>query len=63
MEEGAILLIILLCFMLTLGVPILLFIIGAVKRKRDKDRAKIFFIIGLIWLLVGGGTCLAILGA
>jgi hypothetical protein len=49
------------CFLFTFGPPVILLIVALVKRIRNKDSAKIFFILGLTWLIIGGGICASIL--
>jgi quinol-cytochrome oxidoreductase complex cytochrome b subunit len=55
--EALILLILLVMF----GPPVLFLIVGLVKRSRNQDSAKVFFILGAVWLLVGGGICASLL--
>jgi len=45
------------------GPPLLFFIIGFNKRTSDKNTSKVFFILGVVWLVVGGGICASILNA
>lgn len=47
------------CFGITFGPPVLFFIIGMVKRR--KDSGKIFFILAAVWFIVGGGICASIM--
>ena len=54
-------LLIFLAFFVSFGIPVILLIIGLAQRRKNKDKAKVYFIIGTIWLIVGGGTCLSIL--
>jgi hypothetical protein len=37
--------------------PLILFIIGFRVRKRNPSRAKVFFIMAVIYLIIGGGIC------
>ncbi len=43
--------------------PIILTIIGIAKFKKNRKLAKKLFIAGVIYLLIGGGICLGIIGA
>jgi hypothetical protein len=49
-------------FLFTFGVPLLFLIIGLTKRKHDKKTSNLFFIMGTVWLVIGGGICASILG-
>jgi hypothetical protein len=55
-------LLIFLCFFFTFGVPIIFFIIWVAKRARGADDSKIFLVMAVGWLIVGGGICASILG-
>lgn len=55
--EALILVILLVMF----GPPVLFLIVGLAKRNRNQDSAKVFFILGAVWLLVGGGICASLL--
>jgi hypothetical protein len=48
-------------FGIMLGPPIILVIIGLQKRKTDKDSAKIFYILAVSWIVIGGGICASLL--
>lgn len=52
---------ILACFLVTFGPPLVFLILGFVKRKTQKDISTLFFILGAMWLIVGGGICASIL--
>ena len=39
------------------GPPLLFLVLGLATRRRNPDRAKVFFIISVVYLLVMGGTC------
>jgi uncharacterized membrane protein len=52
---------IMLCFGITFGPPVLLVIISLAKRKTNKQASKWFLILGIVWLIIGGGACLSIL--
>jgi hypothetical protein len=52
---------ILFLFLLTFGPPVLFFLIGIVTWRRKRNTAKVFLIVGAVWLIIGGGTCLSIL--
>lgn len=54
-------LLILFLFLITFGPPVLLFIIALVKRNRNRDSAKVLFILAAVWLIVGGGICASML--
>ena len=43
------------------GPPVAFFIIGLVKRKSNPEAAKIFYIVAIVYLLVGGGICASML--
>ena len=43
------------------GPPLLLFIIGAYKRRSGSESAKVFFILGVGWVIIGGGICASML--
>ncbi len=43
--------------------PIILTIIGIAKFKKNRKLAKKLLIAGVIYLLIGGGICLGIIGA
>mgnify|MGYP003578790379 CR=1 FL=1 len=52
---------ILICFAITFGPPVLFFIVGLVRHiKKDLQAAKVFYILAAVWLIVGGGTCASI---
>lgn len=40
-----------------IGPPVILVIIGLRKRSTNKDTARIFYILGVAWLVIGGGIC------
>ena len=46
------------CFLITFGPPALFLLIGLLKWKSDRSKAKIFLILGTVWLIIGGGACL-----
>lgn len=53
---------ILFLFFLAFGVPLILLIIGFSRWKNGDHRAaKVFFIFGTVWLIIGGGSCLSML--
>jgi len=54
---------IILCFSITFGPPIIFLIVGFVKRIQKKRSAKVFLILGTVWLIIGGGICFSILSA
>ncbi len=43
------------------GPPIAFFIYGFYKRKTDPQRAKMFYILGVVYLVVGGGICYSLI--
>ena len=45
------------------GPPIIMAIIGIAKFKKNRELAKKLFIAAVIYLLIGGGICLGIIGA
>ncbi|HEY0741673.1 MAG TPA: hypothetical protein VGD40_09425 [Chryseosolibacter sp.] len=51
------------CFFITFGPPVLFFVIGLVKRHRQKDSAVLYFILSAAWLIIGGGICASLMGA
>jgi len=48
------------CFFVAFGIPLILFIVGWTNHQR-KEFAKAMYIIGAVWLLIGGGICATIL--
>jgi len=50
------------CFGITFGPPVLFIILGIVKRRKSPAASKTFFILGVLWLIVGGGICASMLG-
>lgn len=52
---------ILFCYSITFGPPLIFFVIGLVKRKSDPSAAKLFFIFATIWFIIGGGICASIM--
>ena len=48
-------------FMITFAPPVIFLIIGLVKYNKSRDAAKIFFILGATWLIIGGGICLSLM--
>ena len=48
-------------FLITFGPPVLFLILGIVKHSRNKDSAKVFFILAAVWFIVGGGLCASIM--
>jgi hypothetical protein len=52
---------IMLCYLVTFGPPVLFLIIGLATRSRNKNTAKIFFILATVWFVIGGGTCASIM--
>lgn len=48
-------------FLLAFGPPIVMLIISLVLWKKNRKLAVIFLIIGLLWLVIGGGSCLTLL--
>lgn len=61
MEGIAIL--VLFLFGITFVPPIIFFIVGFVRRKTNKQAANVSFILGAIWLIIGGGICATIMTA
>jgi len=53
---------ILICFAITFGPPLLFFILGISRRKKDPKHANVMFILGALWLIIGGGICATIMG-
>lgn len=45
--------------LLMFGPPVVFLILGIVKRK--KESGKVFLILAVTWLLVGGGICASLL--
>lgn len=54
-------LLILFCFFVTFGIPVILFFIGWSNHERNRNAAKAFYIIAAVWLLIGGGICATIM--
>lgn len=52
---------ILILFLITFAPPVIFLVMAAVKWKRDPGKAKIFLILGTLWLIIGGGSCLSIM--
>jgi hypothetical protein len=46
--------------LLIFGVPVILFIVGLLRLRTNKDSAKNLFIFAAVWLIVGGGICAAL---
>jgi hypothetical protein len=53
--------IILLILAVMFGPPLILLIIGLNKRAQRPDSAKVFYILAVVYLLIGGGICASIL--
>lgn len=43
------------------GPPVIFFIIAAAVRKNSSTATKVLSIIGVAWILVGGGICATLL--
>jgi hypothetical protein len=54
---------ILIILFLMFGVPALLAMTGFSRRKQNKDSAKVFYILAVVWLIVAGGICATILNS
>ncbi|MBT1700778.1 hypothetical protein KK083_28060 [Fulvivirgaceae bacterium PWU4] len=54
-------LLILICFLITFAPPVIFFIAGLVKRRSNKRASTVLFILGTIWLIIGGGICASIM--
>jgi hypothetical protein len=52
---------IMICFLITFGPPVIFFIIGIAKRNTNRDSSKTFLILAALWLIVGGGICASLL--
>jgi hypothetical protein len=48
-------------FFISFGPPLFCYIMAFARRKKDPRMMKTFLILGTIWLIIGGGTCLSIL--
>lgn len=48
-----------LVFLMLFGIPILFTIIGFLLRKKYKKVSSVFFILAVLYLIVGLGTCLS----
>jgi|GEM_PF-2994918 len=48
-------------FILAFGPPIVMLATSAALWKKNRKLAVIFLIIGLLWLVIGGGSCLTLL--
>lgn len=44
-----------------IGPPIVFLIIGGTLLRKNRDRAKIFFILAVVYLIVAGGICYSML--
>ena len=53
--------IILLVFAVMFGPPIIFTIIGLDKRKVDADKAKGYYLLAVLYLIVAGGICATML--
>jgi hypothetical protein len=52
---------IMLCYLVTFGPPVLFLIIGLAIRSRNKNTAKILFILATVWFVIGGGICASVM--
>jgi hypothetical protein len=43
------------------GPPVVFFIVGLKKRSTNREASTVFFILGVAWLVIGGGICASIL--
>lgn len=51
-------------FLLMAGPPVVFLIIGIVKHTRSNiQSAKIFYILAVAWVVIGGGICATLIGA
>jgi hypothetical protein len=48
-------------FFISFGIPTIFFLIALFRWKTNKNLAKVFLIIGIVWLIIGGGSCLSLL--
>jgi hypothetical protein len=60
--EG-LLLLILICLVLMFGPPVVFIVLGIVKRHKSPAASKTFFILGVLWLIVGSGICATIMSS
>lgn len=56
--EGDVLIwVILLSFLVAIGIPLILFIIGLVTFRKNKKRAKIILIVATVYSIISVGIC------
>ncbi|HET6540630.1 MAG TPA: hypothetical protein VFG46_09110 [Chryseolinea sp.] len=53
--------IIILILAVMFGPPLVFFIIGLNKRNTNKESAKVFYILAVVYLVIGGGICASML--
>ena len=46
-----------LLFLMLFGIPILFIIIGALLKKKYKVASKVFFILAILYVVIGLGVC------
>jgi hypothetical protein len=49
------------CFLITFAPPVIFFLIGLFKHRKNKNAARNFYIIAAVWLIIGGGTCASLI--
>ena len=57
LEVGDLSGLVVLIFLILLGPPFVLLIIGLLLKKRNKQAANVFYILAVLYLLVGAGVC------
>jgi hypothetical protein len=53
--------IVVICCLITFGPPIALIISGSRMSQRNKEAGRVFIILGIVWLIIGGGICASIM--
>lgn len=61
-SSEAIITLIVVAILMMLGPPVVFLIIGMVLYKKNRDRAKVFFILSGVYLLVALGVCASFMG-
>lgn len=49
--------IILLAFFVAIGIPVILFVVGLVNLRKNKERAKTILIIATVYSIISFGVC------
>ncbi|GAA0890439.1 hypothetical protein GCM10009122_01170 [Fulvivirga kasyanovii] len=62
-SDNALLGLMIMILVIIFGPPLLFLILGIVFRKKDAKRAKVFFILSGVYLLIAGGICGTLMNA